>query len=152
MEQRKELLDAVMQAVEIEKETFDFYSAAVQKSSNPAGKRIFRWLAKGEELHYLTMTELYRSLQDGRWVSYGGSLAHLEPEMYGDVEIPLDSDDRKALEIALEIEQKALAHFEALEMKSVDPQGKEMFRTIILEEKEHRRVITEKYEIITGTA
>lgn len=146
--QQRELLDAVMLAIEIEKETFDFYIAAERKTSNPAGKRIFRWLAKGEEAHYLMMTDLYRSLQgDGRWLSYGGSTVNLEPVGEGEPLVPFDTDDRKALEVALEIERKALAHFEELEMKSADPEGKAMFRNLILEEKEHRRVITEKYEL-----
>lgn len=142
----KKLLDAVTQAMEIEKETFDFYSAAERKTFNPAGKRIFRWLAKSEELHYLMMVELYRSLKDdGRWLSYGGSTIGLELAGEGEPVVPFDADDRKGLEIALEIEKKALAHFEELEANCSDSQGKEMFRTLILEEKEHGRLVMEKY-------
>jgi len=150
-EQHKEMLDAVMRALEIEKETFDFYTTAEQKTFNPAGKRIFRWLAKSEEIHYLKMTELYSSLQDGgRWVFYGGTTIDLEPEGDDELTVKFDTDDRKALEIALEIEKKALSYFEELEQKSADPEGKAMFRTLILEEKEHSRVISEKYKALSG--
>ncbi len=148
-EQHKETVDAVRRAMEIEKETFDFYTVAGQKTSNPAGKRIFRWLAKSEEIHYLKMTELYNSLQGGgHWVFYDGVTIDLEPAEADEPTVKFDTDDGKALEIALEIEKKALSLFEELEQRSTDPEGKAMFRTLIQEEKEHSRVISMKYEIL----
>jgi len=73
MSENKEMLDAIMRAMELEKETFDFYTKAEHKTFNPAGKRIFKWLAKTEEGHYLKLNELYNSLHEGgRWVFYGG--------------------------------------------------------------------------------
>ena len=143
----KEMLDAVMRAMEIEKETFDFYTRAEQKTFNPAGKRIFRWLAKSEEVHYLKMSELYNSLNTGgRWVFYGGSTISLEPEGEGEKAVGFDTDDREALEIALGIENKAMSYFEELERNTTDPEGKSMFRTLIAEEQEHHRIITGKYQ------
>ena len=148
----KEMLDAVMRAVEIEKETFDFYTRAEQKTFNPAGKRIFRWLAKSEEVHYLKMSELYNSLNTGgRWVFYGGSTISLEPEGEGEKGVGFDTDDREALEIALGIEKKAISYFEELERNTTDPEGKSMFRTLIAEEQDHHRIITEKYQALTSS-
>ena len=150
-EYHKEMLDAVMRALEIEKETFDFYTRAEQKTFNPEGKRIFRWLAKSEEVHYLKMTELYNSLQDGgRWVFYGGSTITLEPEGEGEKSVGFDTGDKEALEIAMEIEKKAMSYFEELERNTSDPEGKGMFRTLITEEQEHHRIIMAKYQAVTG--
>jgi len=68
-ENRKEILDAIMRAMEIEKDTFDFYTAAEQKTFDQGGKRIFHWLAKTEETHYLKLSELYSAMEEsGRWV------------------------------------------------------------------------------------
>ena len=79
-ESRKEMLDAIMQAMEIEKETFDLYTGAEHKTFNPDGKRIFHWLARTEEQHYLKLTELYSALADGqRWVFYAGTTIDLAP-------------------------------------------------------------------------
>lgn len=150
-EHHKEMLDAVMRAMEIEKETFDFYTRAEQKTFNPSGKRIFRWLAKSEEVHYLKMTELYSSLQDGgRWVYYGGSTINLEPEGEGEKAVGFNTDDKEALEIAMEIEKKAMSYFEDLERNTSDPEGKGMFRTLITEEQGHHRIIMEMYNSLTG--
>ena len=150
-EHHKEMLDAVMRAMEIEKETFDFYTRAEQKTFNPSGKRIFRWLAKSEEVHYLKMTELYSSLQDGgRWVYYGGSTINLEPEGESEKAVGFDTGDKEALEIAMEIEKKAMSYFEDLEQSTSDSEGKRMFRTLITEEREHHRIIREKYLALTG--
>lgn len=146
---RKEVLDAIMQAIEIEKETFDLYTRGEQKTFNPAGKRIFRWLAKTEEEHYLKLTELYNAYNgEERWVFYGGSTVSLDPaEEHGP---GFDTGDLEALEMAMEIEKKGIAHFEQLAQKSADPDGRRMFETLVNEEREHLRIISEKYRQIKG--
>ena len=149
-ENRKETLDAIMRAMEIEKETFDFYTGAEQKTFDPGGKRIFHWLAKTEEEHYLKLTELYSSLeQGGRWVFYGGSTISLESDP-GEKQIGFATGDLEALEIAMEIEKKGIAYFAELARKTSDPAGLEMLLKLRDEEKEHLRVITEKYNRIKG--
>lgn len=146
MNDRKEMLDAVMRALELEKETFDFYTRAEQKTFNPAGKRIFRWLARTEEEHYLKLTELFNSLdQGGRWVFYGGTTIALEPDGPGEKQIGFDTSDRDALEIAMDIEKRGIAYFEELAQKTTDPDGRGMLETLRDEEKEHLRIIAEKF-------
>lgn len=148
-ESRKEVLDAIMQAMEIEKETFDLYTSAEHKTFNPAGKRIFRWLARTEEEHYLKLTELYNAYSASeRWVFYGGSTISLDPEEgHGSW---FDTGDLEALEIAMDIEKKGIVHFDQLAGKTADPDGKQMFKTLVAEEREHLRIITEKYNQIKG--
>ena len=145
-ESRKEVLDAIMQAMEIEKETFDLYTGAEHKTFNPAGKRIFRWLAKTEEEHYLKLTELYNAYSTGeRWVFYGGSTISLEPESPDAKEIGFSTGDLEALEIGMDIEKKGIAYFDELVRKTADPDGKKMLQKLLEEEREHLRVIAEKY-------
>lgn len=142
---KKEVLDAIMQAIEIEKETFDLYTRAEHKTFNPAGKRTFRWLAKTEEQHYLKLTELYNAYSSGeRWVFYGGTTVSLDPEEGH--EPGFDTGDMEALELAIGIERKGMAHFEDMAQKTADPEGKQMFTILANEEREHLRIITEKYE------
>ncbi len=149
MNDRKEMLDAVMRALELEKETFDFYTRAEQKTFNPAGKRIFRWLARTEEEHYLKLTELFNSLdQGGRWVFYGGTTIALEPDGPGEKQVGFDTSDREALEIAMDIEKRGIAYFEELAQKTSDPDGRGMLETLRDEEKEHLRIIGEKYKLV----
>ena len=143
-EATKEMQDAILRAMEIEKETFDFYTHAEQKTFNPSGKRIFHWLAKTEEEHYLKLSELFNALSSGeRWVFYGGSTIELEPDAEG--HIGFDTDDREALEVAMEIEKKGIAYFDDLIKKTNDPEGKSMLTTLRNEEREHLRIISEKY-------
>ncbi len=151
MNDRREMLDAVMRALELEKETFDFYTRAEQKTFNPAGKRIFRWLARTEEEHYLKLTELFSSLgQGGRWVFYGGTTIALEPDGPGEKQIGFDTSDLEALEIAMDIEKRGIAYFDELAQKTTDPDGRGMLETLRDEEKEHLRIIAEKYRTIKG--
>ena len=145
-ENRKEILDAIMRALEIEKETFDYYTRAEQKTFDPGGKRIFRWLAKTEEVHYLKLSELYSSLEEGgRWVFYGGSTIDLEKEEPGERGVGFTTSDLEALEIGMDIEKKGIAYYDELAQKSGDAAGREMLQRLRDEEAEHLRVITEKY-------
>jgi rubrerythrin len=150
-ENRKEILDAIMRAMEIEKETFDYYTRAEQKTFDPNGKRIFRWLAKTEEEHYLKLSELYSTMEEsGHWVFYGGTTISLDPEVPGEMEIGFATGDLEALEIGMEIEKKGIAYYDELALKTGDPDGKKMLLKLREEEVEHLRVITEKYNAIKG--
>lgn len=151
MTERKNILDAIMRALEIEKETFDYYTKAEQKTFDPGGKRIFRWLAKTEEEHYLKLTQLYSSLSEGgRWVFYGGSTISLEPAAEGEPSVGFTTGDLEALEIAMNIEKKGIAYFEELLARTDDLEGKTMFKTLLDEEREHLRIIGEKYRAVKG--
>lgn len=145
MSQSKEMLDAIMRAIELEKETFDFYIKAEHKTFNPAGKRIFKWLAKTEENHYLKLTELYNSLHEsGRWVFYGGSGFDLAPAADDELQVTLETDDIEALMIARDIEKRGMAFYEEMIAGTVDADGKVMLEALRNEEVEHLRVIEEK--------
>lgn len=145
MNENKEMLDAIMRAIELEKETFDFYTKAEHKTFNPGGKRIFRWLAKTEEGHYLKLSDLYNSLHEsGRWVFYGGSTIELAPAGDDEHQVGFETGDIEALEIACDIEKRGIAYYEELIAKAGDGDGKAMLETLKNEEIEHLRVITEK--------
>lgn len=146
----KSVLDALMRGMEIEKETFDFYTRAEQKTFNPEGKRIFRWLAKSEESHYLKLSELYKALDEGgRWVFYGGSTISLEPEGEN-AGVGFDTGDVEALRLAMDVEKKGIAYFEDLLAETTDPDGRGMIETLRREEEEHLRVIAEKLRLLEG--
>jgi rubrerythrin len=147
MSENKEMLDAIMRAIELEKETFDLYTQAERKTFNPAGKRIFKWLARTEEGHYLKLNDLHNSLNEGgRWVYYAGSTFDLAPAGSDEQTVSFDTDDVEALKIARGIELRGIAYYEELAVKTTDPQGKAMMETLRNEEIEHLRVITEKLE------
>ena len=147
MSENKEMLDAIMRAMELEKETFDFYTKAAHKTFNPAGKRIFKWLAKTEEEHYLKLNELYNSLHEsGRWVFYGGSTFELAPAGDDEHQVSYDTDDMEALGIAQDIEKRGMSYYEELIAKVSDPDGKAMLETLRNEEIEHLRIVSEKLQ------
>lgn len=151
MSQSKEMLDAIMRAIELEKETFDFFVKAEHKTFNPAGKRIFKWLAKIEEQHYIKLTELYNSLHEGgRWVFYGGSTFELVPAGEDEQRVKLDTDDIEALRIAEKIEQRGMTFYEELIAKTSDQDGKVMLEVLRNEEIEHLRIIREKLQQLEG--
>lgn len=151
MSQSKETLDAIMRAIELEKETFDYYVRAGQKTFNPAGKRIFKWLAKTEEGHYLKLTELYNSLHEGgRWVFYGGSTIELAPAGDDEHQVTFDTNDIEALRIARDIEERSKVFYGDLIAATGDADGKAMLEALRNEEIEHLRVIEERLKGLEG--
>lgn len=141
----KEVLDSVMRALELEKETFDFYTAAAAKTANPAGKRVFQWLAKSEEQHYIKLNELCTSLHSGgRWVFYGGTTITFDTTDAGADHVDFSTDDKAALKIAMDIEQKGIDYFNGLLAKTTDPDGRAMLERLRDEEVEHLTVIRAK--------
>lgn len=151
MSDNKEILDAIMRAMELEKETFDFYTKAEHKTFNPAGKRIFKWLAKTEEGHYIKLTELYNSLHEsGRWVFYGGATCELAPAGDDEHQVTFATDDIEALKIAQGIEKRGMAYYEELIARISDPDGKAMLETLRNEEIEHLRIVDEKLQELAG--
>jgi rubrerythrin len=146
----KTVLDALMRGMEIEKETFDFYTRAEQKTFNPEGKRVFRWLAKCEEAHYLKLSELYKALDRGEhWVFYAGSTIELEPEGTG-TGVGFETDDLEALRLAMDVEKRGIAYFEELLTQTTDPDGRNIVETLRREEEEHLRIISEKLDELEG--
>jgi len=144
----KTVLDALMRGMEIEKETFDFYTRAEQKTFNPEGKRVFRWLAKSEEVHYLKLTELYNALnQGGSWVFYGGPTITLEPQG-AEAGVGFETGDLEALRLAMDVEKKGIAYFDELLTHTTDPDGRSMIESLRREEEEHLRVISEKLRLL----
>jgi rubrerythrin len=144
----KAVLDALMRGMEIEKETFDFYTRAEQRTFHPEGKKVFHWLAKSEESHYLKLTELYKTLdQNGRWVFFGGPTISLEPQREG-AAVGFDTSDLEALRLAQEVEKKGIAYFNELLGHTTDPDGRSMLEALRREEEEHLRVISEKLRLL----
>jgi rubrerythrin len=144
MTDRKEVLDALMKGMELEKETFDLYTKLEAKTFDRSGKRIFHWLARTEEQHYLKLSQLYSSIDtSGRWVFHGGATFDLEPDLAG--EAAFSADDLQALQLAMEIEKKGIAWYEELIARTADEEGKKMLALLRDEEVEHLRVVTEKY-------
>ena len=146
----KTVLDALLRGMEIEKETFDFYTRAEQKTFDPEGKRVFRWLAKSEEAHYLKLTELYNALdQGGPWVFYGGSTISLEPQG-SEAGVGFETGDLEALRLAMDVEKKGIAYFDDLLGHTTDPDGRSMVQSLRQEEEEHLRIISEKLRLLEG--
>ena len=146
----KTVLDALLRGMEIEKETFDFYTRAEQKTFDPEGKRVFRWLAKSEEAHYLKLTELYNALdQGGPWVYYGGSTITLEPQG-AEAGVGFETGDLEALRLAMDVEKKGIAYFDELLSHTGDPDGRSMVESLRREEEEHLRIISEKLRLLEG--
>ncbi len=141
-------LKAVKIAVDAEREAFLFYREAAEKSTNPRGKDMFRQLSAFEVEHYKKMIHLYLSLKrENKWIPYTGA-GELKPEHA--IETPkggyeTKESDIEALKKAIEKEAKAAEFYREMAKETEDPQGREMFKTLVKEEEMHRQLLNDQY-------
>ncbi len=141
-------LEAVIIAVDAEREAFLFYRSAAEKSTSPRGRDMFEQLSRFEIAHYKTLIHLYLSLKrEKKWIPYSGfgelkaeNRIEGSPEGYTSKE-----DDVQALKLAIDKETQAAAFYRKMAEETDDPQGKEMFQNLAKEEEMHRQLLNDQY-------
>lgn len=64
-------LDALRMAIENEKRAYEFFAQAAEKTTSPAGKKLFKLLAAEEDSHIVILEAEYDNLADtGFWFGY----------------------------------------------------------------------------------
>jgi rubrerythrin len=150
-------LEALQQAMKIEKEGLEFYNRAVQQTNDPRGQEMFRSLAQDEELHLRIVSQQYQALSEsGEWVpsdELGETDVDLDqpllfPAGWQGVEraIRPDASDREALLFALDIEHRNYEMYRESARVMEDPQGRDMYRRLAGAEQNHFNLVMLNYE------
>ena len=143
-------------ALTLEKDGYDFYCSASEKVTNPIGKKMFEWLAKEETEHIKKLTSALKSMKEE------GKLACTEDELEGHDQfrfktlfsqakekvkalVPADTDDLKALEMAMEMENKGYKFYTDSAKEVDDPEGKALLESLARDESDHYDALQNTY-------
>ncbi|MDH4099438.1 MAG: ferritin family protein [Nitrospirota bacterium] len=146
-------IEALNISMNLEKEGQAFYAGAADAVRNPEIKKVFNFLAAEEADHYEMAKKLYE--------------AHYKPELYsGEDELIMDDylkrvvdagvfpkadnigtvianirSDAEAIEMAFKAEVDTMKFFSDAMRNTNLPEGKEIFKELIDQEKEHIRML-----------
>jgi rubrerythrin len=143
--------------VEIEKNGIAFYSAAAQKASQPAARKLFEELAKWEQRH----VEIFENLRKGLKVDKGDDVYDPENElglylkgaadnhvfvsgMTGAAAAAKCKTPREVLDTALQFEKDSVVYYTAMARMFHGSKGGKGIDKLIDEELKHISMLTQK--------
>jgi len=141
------VLEILKQAMESEKEGYEFYIQASTITKDPKGKEMFKYLARDETDHFKTLEDAYNRLKGGEGKG-SNTIGHKQKEMGFLIDSSLllkgDSGDLKALNIAMKIEEDAQEFYAKSAEKAKQSDVRDIFLKLSDMEKNHYNLL--KYE------
>ncbi len=146
--------EVVRAAMEVEKSGHAFYASMAEKALNPTARELFALLAHDEIGHLKTLEKLLPKYEQGSyWDNEEEFVPYLRRFSAGEIfptaerlaSALLSSDlDLKAIDLAIEAEDKFAEFFHKAAASALDPDGKEAFTWLAAEEETHGRILRER--------
>lgn len=145
---KEDLLQSLIEAFLMEKGTNEFYLHASQKTADASAKKTFQELSDWEESHMEYIKFLYQSLQEDHDLKGFGEFQSKTDAPLTEAGIPVKilesrvesyayTDDRDALNLALEIEGKAYNLYRRLSEQAADSNARVVFKEMMDQELKH---------------
>ena len=156
----KAALEALKQALALEKRGQEFYAQAATRTVDPKGKEMFRSLAGDEVMH----AEVIQRQVDALAMGEGWSLPEGADQVEADLDSPLfpkgklaleeairpDASDLDALLFALKLENDAFNLYAGLAKSAEDPIAKQLYEYLVGAERTHFDLIMLHYESLSS--
>lgn len=143
----KVVLEILKQAMESEKDGYEFYIQASTITKDPKGKEMFKYLARDETEHFKTLEDAYNRLKGGEGKG-SNTIGHKQKEkgflIDSSLLLKVDSGDLKALNIAMKIEEDAQEFYAKSAEKAKQSDIRDIFLKLSDMEKNHYNLL--KYE------
>ncbi len=152
MPQEFNLKEAILLAIQTEKDVMDFYNKAAALTRNERGRKVFEQLAKEEREHASHFFSIYPGKDLGSFEEFMAQPARIEQVMLRQLEKALTDSvhERKAMEIALKEEEDLAKHLYLTASKVVDPQVRGVFERMAKETENHFAIIESEYAHLMG--
>ncbi len=130
-----------------EKEGLDFYREAARSVGKERTRKAFETLVEEERGHILSLFERYRGDDIGSAEAFLAQAPHIESPLLREFETALDRDlaDRKALEMAMELEQANREEYRKHAAATDDPEAKAVYEKLARDEERHYAVVESEY-------
>lgn len=152
--------EVIRAAMEVEKNGHRFYSAMVDKAHTQLARELFALLAQDEVGHLRTLEKLAPKYEDGAfWEGEEEFLPYLrqfnDKEIFPSAEVVAsalvsEEGDIKALDLAIEAEEKFAAYFHKAAAHAKTDDGKKAFAWLAEEEDRHAAILKERKAKILG--
>ena len=145
---------AIEIAIKMEKDAIDFYSKAAEKTSHPAGKKMFQSITEDEKRHLKMLSQIFKELDikmDD--VSPMRNMQTIFESMKNSMmeRVMATQDELEAFKIAMQMEQEGVAFYKRVETETRKEKEKALFERLIKEEQQHYDIFANTYNFMNDT-
>jgi len=158
MSEIENVKDAILTAIQMEKDGYSFYMKAASQTESDMGKTIFESLAQDEQRHLDVFQKMFEDkVSQSEWndlVDSSKKFAKI-PIFPTDLnEAPgMDSESTEldALRMAMDAEKEAVEYYGKIKENLIDEDVKNIINEIIVQEKNHYSLLEKEFNHINTT-
>ena len=151
---KETVLKSLENAVQFERDAYDYYSSALEKTRNPDAKNMFEILIEEEKKHAEYLTFLKNRLESRGELDTESTVdldrdfkrLFLEQADRIDDNVKVESSEIEALSFAIDMERKGMDMYKDLAEKASTDEEKHMFSRLADWEKGHMEFIQDYYD------
>ena len=158
MAQIENIKEAILTAIQMEKDGFEFYSRAAAQTNSDMGRTIFESLASDEQRHLDVFQKMFEEkVGKSEWnelVNSSKKYANIPifPTNLKDASgMDADSSEIDALRLAMDSEREAIDYYSNIKEKIDDEDISNVINEIIEQEKNHFSLLEKEFNHINST-
>jgi len=147
-------MDTMEIAVKMEKDAISFYTEAAQKTSYPAGKKMFQAITEDEKRHLEMITQLIKGLNvTHKDVSPMKNVKTVFETMKNEMlqKVGATEDELEAFKIAMQMEKEGKEFYEKAMSHAKTQKEKSLLERLIREEEQHYAIFANTYQFLANT-
>ncbi len=147
-------MNAIEVAIRMEKDAIDFYSKAAEKTSHPAGKKMFQSVTEDEKRHLRMLSQIFKevdiTMED---VSPMRNVQTIFESMKNSMmqRVAATQDELEAFQIAMQMEREGISFYRQVESETANQKEKRLFERLIQEEAQHYDIFANTYNFMKDT-
>lgn len=147
MPQEFNMQNALKFAIQTEKDAMDLYKHAATIIKNPRGKKVFEQLAGEEAEHVGHLFKVYSGQEFGTMADFLKTPPHVDLTTIRQLDQALSNNahERKAMELALNLEEGLAKSLYLTASRIVDPSVRAVFERLAKETENHFALIESEY-------
>lgn len=147
-----DLQDAIKRSIQTEKNAMDFYHLAANNMKNTEARRVFEVLMREEREHAGSFYDIYQGKDIPDFEAFLSAPPQQGESWISDLEKLLlaDFSERRAMEVAMEKEQKLEESLRQMAAKISDPQVRQVFEANAQSTHNHYLLIESEYARLMG--
>jgi rubrerythrin len=150
--------DAILTAIQMEKDGYDFYTKAAAQTNSEMGRSIFESLASDEQRHLYVFQKMFEEkVSTSEWndlVNSSKKYANIPifpQDLKGAPGMDADSTEIDALRFAMDSEKEAIEYYSEIRDNLDSDELKNIINEIIEQEKNHYSLLENEFNHINTT-
>ncbi len=147
-------MNAIEIAIKMEKDAIDFYTKAADKTSHPAGKKMFLSITEDEKRHLQMLAQIFKEIDIKMAdISPMRNMQTIFESMKSAMmqRVEATEDELEAFKIAMRMEEEGIAFYKKVEAETEKPKEKALFERLIKEEQQHYDIFANTYNFMQDT-